>query len=150
MAAAFICLGLVVGFWRLFVYQSEVDKAMRNALVKLFWAKNDRFVSNHRARLLRLCQTRAAAEPLKADLTSLRRGELISRGRKLNSGPDFACALTRARPVAGGRKEFGEGIAHLQEAVKADPDNARINSDLGDATSNTAAACRCRPRRSRG
>ncbi|HYV03601.1 MAG TPA: CHAT domain-containing protein, partial [Blastocatellia bacterium] len=30
-------------------------------------------------------------------------------------------------------KNFRDGISHLEEALKADPDNARINSDLGAA-----------------
>ncbi|HXU08134.1 MAG TPA: CHAT domain-containing protein [Blastocatellia bacterium] len=126
-AAVFICLGLGVGFWRLFVYQSEVDKGM-NALVKAFGKERPLESQITGLGYAPLPNTRGS-EPPKADVTSLRRGELILL-EETDKHPTAAAQHALGRLLVM-EKRFGEGIAHLEEAVKADPDNARINSDLG-------------------
>ena len=128
-AVAFICLGLVVGFWRLFVYQSEVAKGM-NALVKAFGKERPLESQITGLGYAPLSNTRGS-EPPKADVTSLRRGELILL-EETEKHPTAAAQHALGRLLVA-EKRFGEGIAHLEEAVKADPDNARINSDLGAA-----------------
>jgi tetratricopeptide (TPR) repeat protein len=128
-AAAFICVGLGVGFWCLFVYQSEVDKGM-NALVKAFGKERPLESQITGLGYAPLPNTRGGEQP-KADVTSLRRGELILL-EETEKHPTAAAQHALGRLLVA-EKRFGEGIAHLEEAVKADPDNARINSDLGAA-----------------
>jgi len=128
-AAALICLGLGAGFWRLFVYQSEVDKGM-NALVKAFGKERPLESQITGFGYAPLPNTRGGEQP-KADVTSLRRGELILL-EETEKHPTAAAQHALGRLLVA-EKRFGEGIAHLEEAVKADPDNARINSDLGAA-----------------
>lgn len=128
--AALICLGLATGFWCLFVYQSEVDKGM-SALVKAF-GKERPLESQITGLGYAPLPNRRGGEPPKADLTSLRRGELILL-EETERHPTVAAHHALGRLLIA-EKNFGDGIAHLEEAVKADPNNARINSDLGAAT----------------
>lgn len=129
-AAAVICLVLGIGFWCLFVYQSEVDKGM-SALVKAFGKERPLESQITGLSYAPLPNTRGSESP-KPDLTSLRRGELILL-EETEKHPTAAAHHALGRLLVA-EKNFGDGIAHLEEAVKADPDNARINSDLGAAT----------------
>lgn len=130
-AAAFAALILLaaVGVWRIFFYESDVDKgliALNNAyreqrpiegrITSLDWAP---FI------------TTRGPETGNVNETELRRAELLLLAAlEKNSSPAVHHALGK---VYLSTRDFDRAITHFDEATKGDSQNAQLFSDLGVA-----------------
>jgi CHAT domain-containing protein/Tfp pilus assembly protein PilF len=123
-----VVVGLSFGAWRLFVYQSDVDKG----LIALGAAYRDE-------RPVEVRLTGLGYAPLPNTRGGVPRVDLNSRDRAAailqdaaneHPGPASRHALGKLYLY---EQQFDKAIANLEEALKADPDNAGINNDLGAA-----------------
>jgi CHAT domain-containing protein/tetratricopeptide (TPR) repeat protein len=127
-ATLLVVAGLSFGVWRAFVYQSDVDKG----LIALGIAYRDERPVEVRLTGLGyapLPNTRGGVR--KGDLNSAKRAAAILQdAANKHPGPASSHALGKLYLY---EQQLDLAIANLEEALKADPNNAEINNDLGAA-----------------
>lgn len=127
-ATLLIVVGLPFSAWRLFIYQSDLDKG----LIALGVAYRDERPVEVRLTDLGyapLTNTRGGARRI--DLNSRDRAErLLQDAANDHPGPASSHALGKLYLY---EQQFDKSITNLEEALKADPNNAGINNDLGAA-----------------
>ena len=129
-AAAVIVLGLALGIWRVFFYQSEVAKGMA-ALAKAYRAERPVEARISGLNYAPLNNTRGAEQP-KVDDLSLNRAELILLD-EVTGHPNSAAAHHALGRFYLAERKFDKAIAQFDEALKSDPNNAQLHSDYGAA-----------------
>jgi len=129
--AAFAIVVLIAGFgiWRIFFHQSEVDKG----LLALNAAYREQRPVESRISALSYAPyaTTRGPESDRVNQTDLRRAELTVLDA-LNTKPTAAVHHALGE-VYLAKKQFDDAIKELDEALKGDPKNARLYSDLGAA-----------------
>jgi CHAT domain-containing protein len=128
-AYAVVLVGIAVGVWSLFFRQSDVDKAMLalNAAYREARPLESRISDLNYAPYV----ARRGPGSERVDQKELRRAELIlDSARDRNSTPAVYHALGK---VYLARKQFDDAIKEFEEALKGDPNNPQLYSDLGAA-----------------
>lgn len=127
-ATLLVVAGLSFSAWRLFVYQSDVD----SGLIALGAAYRDERPVEARLTGLGyapLTNTRGSGQ--RVDLKSRDRAErILQDAANDHPGPASSHALGKLYLY---EQQFDKAITNLEEALKADPNNAEINNDLGAA-----------------
>jgi CHAT domain-containing protein/Flp pilus assembly protein TadD len=126
---AIIAVGVALGIWRVFFYHWEVDRALLalNAAYREQRPIESRISDFNYAPYV---TTRGPGDE-KIDQNELALAELTLRAElKKNATPSVRHALGK---VFLAKKEFDAAIEQFDEAVKGDPRNARLYSDLGAA-----------------
>lgn len=128
-AAAVIVLGLGLGIWRVFFYQSEVDKGI-TALARAY--RHERPVE---ARISGLGYAPSLVtrgdEQQTVDLSARDRAERILLDEvERNPGSPAFHALGRLFLA---EHKFDRAIHEFEQSLKGDPNNAQLHSDLGVA-----------------
>jgi CHAT domain-containing protein len=138
-ATLLVVAGLAFGTWRAIFYQSDVDKG----LVALGAAYRDERPVEVRVTGLGyapLANTRGDAR--RVDLNSRDRAErILHDAANEHPGPASSHALGKLYLY---EQQFDKAIANLEEALKADPNDAAVNNDLGAAWLERARAERQR------
>src|SRR2546427_2666569 len=128
-AFALIIAGVTFGAWRIFFHQSEVDKG----LLALNAAYREQRPVEARISQLNYAPylvTRGPGDE-KIDQTQLRLAELtLLEASTKNPTPAVHHALGK---VYLAKKQFDDAIENFDKALKGDPKNAQIYSDLGAA-----------------
>lgn len=127
--AAILLIGISLGAWQIFFKQSEVDKG----LLALNAAYREQRPVESRISGLDYAHYSATrgSDNEKVDQNELRRAELILlEALKRNPTPAARHALGK---VFLAKKDFAKAIEQFDEAVKGDPNNAQMYSDLGVA-----------------
>ncbi len=127
-ATLLVVVGLSFGVWRVFVYQSDVDKG----LIALGVAYRDERPVEVRLTGLGyapLPNTRGGVP--RVDPNSRDRAERILHDAA-NDEPGAASSHALGKLYLY-EQQFDQAITNLEEALKADPNNAGINNDLGAA-----------------
>jgi CHAT domain-containing protein/tetratricopeptide (TPR) repeat protein len=128
-ACLIVAVGLGIGIWRVYYSTSDVDRglvALQNAY---------RQERPNEARISQLdyapyLTTRGPGTD-KVDQDELRRAELtLLEALKKNPTPDVRHGLGRVHLA---KKDFDKAIEQFDEALKGDPKNAQLYSDLGAA-----------------
>ena len=127
-ALVIVVIGLAFGIWRVFFHESEVDKG----LVALNAAYREQRPLEARLSSLSwapFSQTRGGTE--RVDTLARKRAEAMLSSA-VNDKPSAAAhhALGEAYLA---RKQFDDAIKEFEEALKGDPKNAEVYSDLGAA-----------------
>jgi CHAT domain-containing protein len=127
-ATLLVVVGLSFGVWRLFVYQSDVDKG----LIALGAAyRDERPVEVRLTGLGYAPPTNTRGNGQRVDTSSRDRAErILQDAANDHPGPDSKHALGKLYLY---EQQFDKAITNLEEALKADPNNAGINNDLGAA-----------------
>jgi CHAT domain-containing protein/lipoprotein NlpI len=126
---AIVVLGIVVGGWRIFFHQSDVDKGLLalNAAYREQRPLEARISSFSYAPF---SQTRGP-EADRVNKTDLQRAELtLLEALRDKPTPAVHHALGE---VYLAKKQFDDAIKEFDEALKSDPKNAQLYSDLGAA-----------------
>lgn len=127
-ATLLVVAGLSFGAWRLFVYQSDVDKGLI-ALEAAY--RDERPIEVRLTGLGYAPLTNARGNVQRVDINSRDRAERILQDAANNHpGPASRHALGKLYLY---EQQFDKAITNLEEALKADPNNAGINNDLGAA-----------------
>ena len=129
-ACAIVLVVIALGVWRVFFHESEVDKGLL-ALNAAY--REQRPVE---ARISKLdyapfAQTRGANQPERVDALARDRAELTLLDA-LNKNPTPAVHHALGK-VYLAKKDFDKAIEQFDAALKADPKNAQLYSDLGAA-----------------
>ncbi len=126
---AIIIAAAALGLWRIFLYQSEVDKGLLalNAAYRDQRPLESRITSLNYAPYL---VTRGPADE-KIDLNELRRAELTLLDA-LNKNPTPAVHHALGNLYLA-KKDFDKAIEQFGEALKGDTNNAQLYNDLGAA-----------------
>lgn len=123
-----IVVGLSFGAWRLFVYQSDVDKGLI-ALGVAYRVERPVEVRLTGLGYAPLSNTRGNDQ--RVDVTSRDRAErTLLDAANDHPGPASNHALGKLYLY---EQQVDKAISKLEEALKGDPDNAGINNDLGAA-----------------
>lgn len=130
-AAAFAALILVAGLgvWRIFFYQSDVDKA----LIALSAAYRDQRPVESRITKLSYAPfvtTRGAGQNKVADPERERAKMMLVNAQSERPSAAVHHALGKVNLA---ENEFDRAIEQFDKALKADPNNAEIHADLGAA-----------------
>lgn len=130
MALTLLVIGVlgVIG-WRLFVYQSDLQKG----LVALNEAYRQERPIEARVSMLDYAPfgSTRSGEPQRVNNLELKRAQiLLSDAEKEQADADSAHALGKLYLL---QKEYDKAIEYLQKAAKADTKNAQIYADLGAA-----------------
>jgi CHAT domain-containing protein len=127
-ATLLVVAGLAFGAWRLFVYQSDVDKG----LIALGAAyRDERPIEARLTGLGYAPLTNTRGDGQGVDLNSRDRAErILHDAAHDHPGPASSHALGKLYLY---EQQFDKAITNLEEALKADPNNAGINNDLGAA-----------------
>ncbi len=125
--AAIVLLAIGLGVWRIFFFQSEVDKG----LLALNAAYREQRPLESRISGLNYApfsQTRGGPE--RVDLVARKRAEamLSAAAEKANAAAHHALGEAYLA-----RKQFDDAIKEFEEALRGDPRNASLYSDLGVA-----------------
>src|SRR5438128_1340351 len=126
---AIVVIGIAFGIWRIFFHQSEVDKGLLalNAAYREQRPVESRISNFNYAPYL---TTRGPGSE-KVDQDQLRRAELTQLDAQAkNSTPEVHHALGK---VYLAEKDFDKAIQQFDDALKSDPKNAQLYSDLGAA-----------------
>jgi tetratricopeptide (TPR) repeat protein len=124
-----IVLGLVIGTWRVFFYQSEVAKGTA-ALARAYSTERPVEPRITGFGYAPLPNTRGG-EQGKVDELSLKRAELILLNEVAeHPSPEAHHALGR---VYLAKKEYRDAIDQFEEALKGAPNSAQVHSDYGAA-----------------
>src|SRR5262249_51642403 len=129
-AAAVIVFGLGLGIWRVFFYQSDVAKGMA-ALAKAYRAERPVEARISGLGYAPLNDTRGVEQP-KVDELSLNRAERILLD-EVSEHPSSAAAHHALGRFYLAERKFDKAIAHFDEALKGDANNAQLHSDYGAA-----------------
>ena len=127
-AAVVIVIGLGVGIWRMFFYQSEVSKGT----AALAYAYRDQRPLEARIsgfNYARASTTRGGEAEVDRTARNLAEGVLLEAVLK---HPNAATHHAAGRLYLA-EKKFDEAIKQFEEALKEDPNNAQIHGDLGAA-----------------
>jgi len=128
-ALAVVVLGLAFGIWQIFFHQSDVDKG----LLALNAAYREQRPVESRISALSYAPyaTTRGPESDRVNQTDLRRAELTLLDT-LNNKPTPIVHHALGE-VYLAKKEFDKAIEQFDEAIKGDPKNAQLYSDLGAA-----------------
>jgi tetratricopeptide (TPR) repeat protein len=127
-AAAVIVVGLGLGIWRVFFYQSEVSKGIA-ALAQAYREQRPLEARISGFNYAPAANTRG--EQGKTDQVALDRAERILLDAVFeHPGPASHHALGRLYLA---QQQFDKAIAQFEEALKTDPNNAQLHSDYGAA-----------------
>jgi CHAT domain-containing protein len=127
-AAAVIVVGLGLGIWRVFFYQSEVSKGIA-ALAQAYREQRPLEARISGFKYAPAANTRG--EQAKADQVALDRAERILLDAVFeHPGPASHHALGRLYLA---ERQFDKAIVQFEEALKVDPNNAQLHSDFGAA-----------------
>lgn len=128
-AYAMLVVAVALGVWALFFRQSDVDKS----LLALNAAYRQERPIEARISGLNYAPYVATRGPgtERVDQTELRRAELTSL-EALNKSAKPAAHHALGK-VFLAKKQFDDAIKHFDEALKGQPNNAQLNSDLGAA-----------------
>lgn len=127
-AAAVVVVGLALGIWRVFFYQSEVSKG----IAALAYAYREQRPFEARISGLNYAPaatTRGAAE--KVDRVARHRAERILLDEVFEHPSPAAHHALGQLYLA--EQKFDDAIAQFEEALKAEPNNAQPHNDLGAA-----------------
>lgn len=128
-AAAVIVLGLSLGIWRVFFYQSDVSKGMA-ALAQAYREQRPIEARITGLKYAPVANTRGG-ELGKADQVALDRAERILLDAVFeHPGPASHHALGNLYLA---EQKFEKATGQFEEALKADPNNAQLHSDYGAA-----------------
>ena len=127
-AAAVIVLGLGLGIWRVFFYQSEVSRGIA-ALAQAYREQRPLEARITGFNYAPVANTRG--EQAKADQVALDRAERILLDAVFeHPGPASYHALGKLYLA---EQKFEKAIGQFEEALKTDPNNAQLHSDYGAA-----------------
>ena len=127
-AAAIILVGIALGIWRIFFYQSDVSKG----IAALAYAYREQRPVEARITgfdYAPAANTRGGEE--KVDRVARNRAERILLD-EVSEHPNAASYHALGRLYLAERK-FDDAIAQFEEALKTDPNNAQLHSDYGAA-----------------
>jgi CHAT domain-containing protein len=138
-ATLLVVAGLSFSVWRFFVYQSDVDKGLI-ALGVAYQGERPVEVRLTGLAYAPLPNTRGGVP--RVDLNSRDRAErILHDAANDHPGPASRHALGKLYLY---EQQFDKAVTNLEEALKADPNNAGINNDLGAAWLERAKAERQR------
>jgi CHAT domain-containing protein/Tfp pilus assembly protein PilF len=130
VAAVLILAALCTGFWRVFLYQSDVSKGML-ALKTAYRQQRPTEARITEFDYARLGQTRGGDSSARIDNASLSRAErYLLDAAEDHPGADSFHALGRFY-LAG--QKFDQAIEQFKKALQTKPDDAELHTDMGAA-----------------
>jgi CHAT domain-containing protein/tetratricopeptide (TPR) repeat protein len=127
-AAAVVLLGIGLGIWRVFFYQSEVSKGMA-ALAQAYRERRPLEARISGLPYAPAARTRGGQEGF--EQTERERAKLILlNAASEHPGPASDHALGKLYLA---ERDFNQAVIQFEKALKADPDNAQLHSDYGVA-----------------
>jgi CHAT domain-containing protein len=127
-ACALVVVLILLGVWRVSFHQSEVDKGLL-ALNAAY--REQRPIESRISRLDYAPFSQTRGGPERVDSLARTRAEAIL-SNAVNERPN-ATSLHALGRVYLAKKQFDDAIKEFEEAIKSDPKNARLHSDLGAA-----------------
>jgi CHAT domain-containing protein/Tfp pilus assembly protein PilF len=127
IALGLIAVGIAVGTWRVFFYQSEIAKGTA-ALARAYAAERPVEARITGFGYAPLANTRGGDQS-KVDELSLKRAELILLN-EVAEHPSAGAHHALGR-VYLAKKDYKNATEQFEEALKSDPNNAKLHSDYG-------------------
>jgi CHAT domain-containing protein/tetratricopeptide (TPR) repeat protein len=131
VVCAIVVVAIALGVWRVFFHQSEVDKGLL-ALNAAY--REQRPIESRISRLdyAPFIETRGPGQPERVDALARDRAEL-TLNNAVNERRDAAAHHALGK-VYLAKKQFDDAIRQFEEALKGDPKNPQLYSDLGAAS----------------